>query len=200
MKRIVFSQLTLAALIFCALPAQAALLGVTGSGAIITAPADVSDDAATNMMLEGFDEQQNVLLTSDLLVDGGSVMAGATIDSHMIFLNSEGVTSLSSSAIFEFTGNILGVMSDRGGRLEALSNSFLGAAGTVYPGAFNSRGLESTDSYSIISPNMLSIRFQVSEPGDWIRVVTTSEVPEPASLTLMGLAGLGLLSRRRRRA
>jgi len=56
------------------------------------------------------------------------------------------------------------------------------------------------DGYSIINGNELQLAMRVSEPGDWIRVVTAAEVsavPLPASAFLFGPAVLGFIARRR---
>lgn len=189
------------ALLAVAIPAQATLVSVSGplsnrgdAAAIIAAPADANDDApgATNRGQEGFNERQDVLLTSALLVDGGSIAAGANVDSHMIFLNTAvgdgGAVHLNVDWLFD--GIILGVMSNSTGSLEVASSGLLGAPGTLYPAAaFAARGLESNDGYSGVGTNTLTVNMRVSEPGDWIRVIT---VPEPSALLLMGLGVLGL--------
>jgi hypothetical protein len=144
---------------------------------IIAAPDSVIDDppGATNTHQQAFDERQGVLLVADLDVDGGTIPAGTYVNSHMIFLNTE-VGSASDTQTWTFDGVILGVMSDQWGTLEIASTPLLGAPGTDYPAvAFNARGMEGSDSYSV-SGNQITVNMWVSEPGDWIRVITQGVV------------------------
>ena len=200
-----FVKATLAAtLLMGATSAHAALLSTNGSlsdqgvaAAIIAAPADANDDAASNLAIQAFDEAQNVVLSRDIQIDGGMILAGTLVSSHMIFLNSgpgDDDTRIShgiggtDAATFTFDGEILGVMSDKPGAYEVASSDILGAAGTSYPGAaFNARGMEenplsgtNNDYYSFFG-NTIEVGMLVTEPGDWIRVVTVSAVPLPAS-------------------
>ncbi len=202
-----------------AMPAQAIILDVAGPASnvgglanIIAAPSDVTDDAATNIAQQGFNEQQGVTLTEALGVDGGSIPAGVVVDSHMIFLNSAGRANVSHFGVeWLFDGEILGVMSNGSGSLEVASSELLGADGTIYPDApFGARGLEAgrnavscdgatNDCYSV-SGNILTLYMNVTEPGDWIRVITASAaVPEPAAVLLMSLGLFGLVAARKRR-
>jgi hypothetical protein len=188
-----------------ALSANATLIGVNAvtssagdMAAIIAAPPDIGDDAATNTAQQGFNELQGVTLVANLPVDGG-VITPQTVNSQMIFLNSEGDTTLNHIGVdWTFDGIILGVMSDTGGTLEAGSNSILGALGTTYPGAFSLRGFESNDSYSGIGTNVLTVNMNVIEPGDWIRVVT-APIPEPGTILLLGSGILGIAVAGRRK-
>lgn len=209
--------------------ASAAIIGVAGPNssagsapAIIAAPSDALDDLVTNSGMEGFDEAQGVTTSVAHTIDGGgAIAAGTVVDSHMIFLNSAGGTRLSHyEVIWTFSGAILGIMSDRGGTFEAASTFELGAPATNYtttfPGSgpaapFSARGIEgnagcstSADGYAIIAPDTLCVSMVVTEPGDWIRVVTAGSatpVPVPATLPLLlaGLGGLGYMSRRQKR-
>lgn len=203
MKKLSILGTMLAAATMLASTASAALIGATAGGTIIAAPANVLEDGTSNTGQQGFDEMQNVLLGLALSVDGGSIAAGTLIDSHMIFYNTAGSATTTSGPItWTFSGTVLGVMSDSTGALETASSPLLGAAGTIYELApFAARGLEagSPDGYSILG-NTLTVTMQVSEPGDWIRVITASEVPEPGTWALMGLGLLGLGLAKRKRA
>jgi hypothetical protein len=205
--------------------AMATIVSVSGPASnfgvlaeIIAAPADVSEDGDYNMAQQGFDEIQGYTLLADLAVDGGSILAGTTVDSHMIFLNTgpghDETVANHYGVEWLFSGTILGVMSNRSGSLEIDSTGLLGAPGTLYPDAsFNLRGLEgnhwddagcASDCYSVAG-NLLNLSMWVSEPGDWVRVVTLAdvdvlprvEVPAPGTLLLMGLGLTGISFRRR---
>jgi hypothetical protein len=104
----------------------------------------------------------------------------------MIFLNTLGSVPANDVQTWTFDGLILGVMSDGPGLREGATTPLLGALGTVYPAPFANRGLESNDAY-IVAGNQLTLRDSVTEPGDWIRVVTASAVPD-SSPGLWGLA------------
>lgn len=212
MKKQIIAALAAIAL---AAPASAAIVSVSGplsnkgeAAAIIAAPIDVGNDDAGALGMLGFDEQQGVTLGAALAVDGGFIAAGTVVDSHMIFLNKPaGVSGAITHGVggagpveWVFSGAILGVMSDGPGTLEAASNSVLGAVGTIYPVAFTARGMEGSDDYSLLGLNSLGVSMQITQPGDWIRVVTAATpVPLPAAgwMLFAGLGALGCLSRRR---
>jgi len=209
-----------------ALPANALLLSVTqavpssmGTDAeIILAPAHVLDDTVTNTSMQAFDEAQHVTTSIDYLMDDGAILsAGSEVNSHMIFLNSSGNSLLGHFGVeWTFDGVILGVMSDQGGTMEAASSAELGNPFTNYtipfvgsgPAApFNARGMESqvggngtNDGYTILDPYTLQVGMYVSEPGDWIRVITASQVPAPGGLALLAIGLFGLIAGRRKTA
>ena len=216
--------LVAAALLFTAGTAKAVFISVAGPNssagtapAIIGAPANALDDVTTNSGMQGFDEAQGVVTTVAHAIDGGVIPAGTRVNSHMIFLNSQGTFALSHFGVdWAFANPIIGVMSDVGGTFEAASTFELGAPATNYtltfggsgPAApFPNRGLEGNngtglggDGYQLLAANILRVGMFTTEPGDWIRVITAADLPEPATITLFGfgLAGLGLAARRRR--
>lgn len=167
------------------------------AAAIISAPSSATNSVAFNSAQQGFNERQGVTLGAALGVDGGTLAAGLVVDSHMIFLNKQnGVSGTLShtSVAWTFSGTILGIMTDVNGALESASTSILGAVGTTYS-TFSNRGFEGADTASFAG-NTLTVSMIVTQPGDWIRVVT-AHVPEPFSFALMslGLLGLGFVRR-----
>ncbi|MGK7925351.1 MAG: PEP-CTERM sorting domain-containing protein [Spirulina sp.] len=215
MKKVLLALLGTAVLGAIAAPAEAAILSVGSGGQKINAPYSVWDDDPgeehPSLML-GFDEKQDVLLTRDIQIDniGENVWIpkGTRVDSHMIFLNTptsqKGRFELSDIR-WEFDANIIGVMSDPWGKLEGASTDLLGHPNTIYPDTdalgriFQWRGMEDTnDFYNVVGTNKLEVSMSVTEPGDWIRVVTYS-VPEPTSilglLAIVALGGSSMLKR-----
>ncbi|MGE0480034.1 MAG: hypothetical protein AB7Q17_06130 [Phycisphaerae bacterium] len=150
---------------------------------IIAPPASVASchfGGASNTHQQGFNERQSVVLAADLEVDGGVLIpAGTRVDSHMIFFCwGDSSVHPDLGQVWTFDGQILGVMSDEDGALEAASNATLGAGATSYPGTDTLRGLEGPtytypDSYSV-SGRTLTLDMTVSDYGDWIRVVTAA--------------------------
>jgi hypothetical protein len=203
-----------------ALSANAALITASGPNsslgtapAVILAPLNALDNVVTNTGMEGFDEAQGVTVpVGGLNVDAGTIPASTNVNSHMIFFNiadTSGAVETHLNVQWTFDTVILGVMSDTGGTLEASSNALLGAPGppaTNYPGAFNFRGMEpgepNPDDYSFVAgSNVLTASMYVSQPGDWIRVVTDADqvIPEPATMLLVGsgLLGMAIAGRRK---
>lgn len=184
-------------LIVGAAPANALLIGGPD---IIAAPGSVIDDApgAENYYQQAFDEAQDVYLTRDIAVDGGTLLEGLWVDSHMIFLNTPDHSLARDRQTWVFDAPIIGVMSDYSGSLETASNDLLGAPGTFYPGSFPARGMEGADSYTI-SGNSIEVFMAVTEPGDWIRVVTEQQpIPEPGTILMMGVGLASLVGLRRK--
>jgi len=195
----------------------AAIVGVSNNTSTLGAQAEILDPSASpfsvlngdveNRGQQGFDEQQNVLLGSALDVDGGTISAGTSVASHMIFFNqSSNSTSLQSHerVLWTFSHQILGVMSDRNGVLEGKSTGILGNSNVTYPSTtpgdpiFSARGMEGDDTYSIIDPYTLSVSMYLTQPGDWIRVVTAVPLPPALPLYGAGVALLGFIGWRRK--
>jgi hypothetical protein len=190
--------------------AQAAIV----SGPDVIAAISVQEDGAAyeNTAQQGFNEQQSVFLNSAINVDGGTVAAGQTVDSHLIFLNTDGGTAAYDRQKWTFDGKTLGVISGKNGGNFNASNTLLAAFNDYFTvgsntGAFDNLGLEQNnleavnkDGYLIMGlmGNMLDLSMYVTEPGDWVRVVTVSEVPVPAALFLFAPALLGFLGLRKK--
>lgn len=159
---------------------------------------EVGRDGFNDPHVRGFDEQQNVLLSRRLFLDGGtSIAAGTSVSSH--YLVFDPVQPMSATGRVEFAGRVLGLGSSRG----VLSRTdFLGAPGVAYHNP-TSRGIEAVTDWARFSGRSVDFHFVTNSPGDSLRVFTAaSAVPEPGSWAML-LTGFGLVGhslRRRRRA
>lgn len=217
MKKILGIFCSLIFIVLIAAPIQAEIVSVIGPDSsagfppeIIAAPGDILDDCVTNTHMQGFDEAQGVVTTVDHTTDDGVIPAGSVVDSHMIFLNSVGTGSLSHRNVeWTFDQEIIGVMSDQPGTLEAASTFELGAPGTNYtdvptapdttPCGTNEatgeraapyplRGQEAQNECVnggegyVVFGDTIKVCMGVSEPGDWIRVITLGALAVPVDI------------------
>lgn len=206
---------------FMSLNANATLVSITNCTGNISNPATdclinsqipgtVNADPNDNK-LKTWDEKQNFTLTSDLRVDrvfdtnasfvqsagGGDyfIKAGTIISSHYIQWDSNGLGSV--EATINLDSQVFGFITSRNN----LKNSdYLGRTGVTYLD-FAYRGSESGDLTTFNGSNT-DIDWTTTEPGDWARLITAyspaADVPEPATLALMGLglAGVGFSRRK----
>ena len=114
--------------------------------------------------------------------------------------------STHSEVVWTFKRRIIGVMSDVNGILEAASTAALGAPGTNYrlpatagcipfgtvgAAPFAARGLDTTDAgphynhqpcpadddcYTVEPPTTMRVSMHLSQPGDWMRVITEGAI------------------------
>ncbi|MGL6043259.1 MAG: PEPxxWA-CTERM sorting domain-containing protein [Sandaracinobacteroides sp.] len=191
--------------------ADAAVVGGTVTGGttpggffVIAPPAQVGSDNQQSDNVFAWDEQQNVLLGSALVIDlgGTSIAAGTWISSHGIVFDSIAQQTFTGSITFDSA--ILGIVL----RTDNLPGSdFLGTGGTIY-NTVTGRGSEplAHDTTSFAG-NVLSFNWRSGTPGDNIRVLTAgtpavpgvSVVPEPATWAMM-ILGFGLVGFAARRS
>jgi hypothetical protein len=143
--------------------------------------------------VRAFDEKQNVVLLSNLAVDGGTIVAGTRVDSH--FVTFDPATNRQVIGSVTFSRPILGVMTTTA-RMNA--SNFLGNSAVTYS-LVSASGFEAGDSVTVAG-NTLTYRMTASNPSDSFRVLTA--VPEPTTWAML-IAGFGLVgaaARRRRSA
>ncbi|MGG7568330.1 VPLPA-CTERM sorting domain-containing protein [Rhodovulum sp. DZ06] len=219
-------SISLAALAAAALasPASATLLAPTGCtgnavACVVTdTPPTLVERNPNDSIILMWDEKQNVVLTEDLPVDrvfdpaasfvGGTagnyfLRAGTVVSSHYVQWDVPGTSPLRAQTTINADSQIFAfIYAD-----QKLFNTdaLLGLDTTDY-NDFTNRGLEGSDS-TVFSGSSVYINWAASSPGDWARMLTAysptaaaADVPVPAALPLMaaGLAGLGLLARRRK--
>lgn len=154
----------------------------------------VGDDTFQNPNLYGFDEEQNIVITSTITVDiGTNPTAGQTVASHYIFFDPLN-TGTSQQGFVLFDADIFGIATST----TNLNNSdFLANTGVTYlnPGL---RGLEAGDVVSIDAGDSkrLNVDWTAATPGDYVRVFTMfsegAVIPEPGTAILFGLGVLAV--------
>lgn len=166
----------------------------------------VGDDTFQNPNLYGFDEDQNIDITADLavniLADGmgggggaGTVPMGSTVASHYIFFDPAGTTS--QLGTISFDSDIFGIITSTG---NLSASDFLVNTGVNYLNP-SARGLEGADFVTITGLQTMSVSWDASTPGDYVRVLTDfspGAIPVPPAVWLFTSA-LGLLGWMKRR-
>ena len=144
------------------------------------APEQYTSDAEFQV----FNEQQGVVLASNLTPDIGSmILSGTTVDSHFIHFDQVGTeTWFRACGEITFDGDIIGVicLSDS---LDA-TDTLLGLATVTYPAAsVLYRGCEDTDDQDLIevSGDTLKVDLQAFNFLDQIRVLTEPNTPPVAN-------------------
>lgn len=194
--------------------AHASIVATTGAAELIAAPADARLNALTSATsVRVWDELQNIVLADPLranarepgLYDANSdldevvIPRGSVVSSHYIHFDSPGSTQARAEGSVTFDAPIAGVMvlGDSGANRFLDNSDFLGAP-TLYPDNVSARGLELSangDRFSISADRRtVTFSFAISNPGDYMRVVT---IPAPGAMALAGASGLIALRRRR---
>lgn len=189
---------------------QAAIVNVTGPGVIINNPVNVSPGVVQTPNVNVFAEKGPVLDSVGMALDHvnvglvnspgslvpGAVMAGSLV--HSYFIHFDPVGSLSREGSVRFDQKIIGVIIDNP-KFNA-STPLVGLLGNTYGTASGAYGVElaaNGDRFGISADRYtLGFRFAATDPGDRIRVITA--VPEPASMTALGLGAIALLRRRKK--
>lgn len=157
----------------------------------------IGDDNQQSPNLFGFDEEQNIVISSTIQVNiGTNPVPGDIVASHYIGFDPDG--GLTQTGYIDFDADIYGVATSR---VNLDDSDFLANTGVTY--LSNSlRGLEGGDIVTIDPTNSkrLLVNWFASSPGDYVRVFTrfsAAAVPAPPVAGFL-LLGIGFLAARRR--
>lgn len=236
MNRIWVTIVGVAFLGVLSLQAHATLLGYNtcdGANACLVAPGDAAIPNPivanpNNGVLLGWDEKQNVTLTTNLYVDrvanasasfigsdtaGTYIEAGTVVSSHYFQWDPGSGSNRRVTAQLDFDSDIFAFITSDSNLFD--SDSVLGLNGFDYAD-FGLRGLESGDTTDFGpggDDSLVDISWRASSPGDWTRLITAFSpggegsgdpsppavsVPEPGSAILLAVGFLALFSRRMR--
>ena len=183
-------------------PQDARAITITGA-TLIDAPTQVKRDALENSSgILVFAEKQNFVLTTELkLGKSGTIAAGTAVDVYYITFDPETLKKLTAKVSFGV--QILGFAKTTG---QLNKTDFLGNPGTKYE-RYAHRGLETGPGTSnrdgvTLSADKKELNFDIRtlNPGDVVRVIIPTQVPEPGTLLLLSVGLGGLAAARRRRA
>ena len=161
----------------------------------------VGGDTFQNQHLYGFDEAQNITITSNIAVDiladglGGGISAGiiplgSMVSSHYIFFDPD--NNRTQEGTISFDADIIGVITSVA---NLTASDFLSAPGVDYLNP-SLRGLETGDIVTITGLQKIMVDWFAGSPGDYIRVLTgyspAAEIPE-ADIPILPLWGFILL-------
>ena len=183
--------LPLAALLGLCGPAQAATITALDTNSlVVAAPSSTTIELLDNdPYVVAFNEVSGLILSSDLVVNGGTIAAGSRIDSHMIALARDGDDGQGyrHDFSFGFSQDILGIISGSANLRQ--TSGLLGAAGTTY---VRLNGLETSDTVNV-GTFEISGQLRIWTPyTDFVRVITVAQVPVPAAGGSLVLALGGL--------
>jgi len=188
------------ALALSASSAQAAIVmgevtgGSSGGNFVELDPAPgttVGQDSFNSPDLIAFNEVQDVVLASAL----AGLAAGTGVSSHFVLFDPVNSPTTRVIGNVTFDSEILAIITSSGA-ISATDGLFGNPNVTYLPGG--AYGLESNDSASFAG-NQLFVNFVATSPGDHIRVLTRSAVPEPGTWAMMilGFFALGAAMRRK---
>lgn len=193
---------------------SAAIVAVGGQVTQIAQPLNAQFNALTNpASAYCWDEIQNFALDRAVAIDAfspgtynqagdlvtASLGVGTVVRSHYIHFDVLPQTSASIQGRVRFDSSIIGVIViNENGARHLDDSDFLGAP-TLFTHGNDNRGLEfATDAFRItILGDTIEFDLSITQPGDFIRVLTQGDVPAPGALTL-GAFGALCGARRRR--
>ncbi|MEM8865284.1 MAG: hypothetical protein AAGF31_07010 [Planctomycetota bacterium] len=164
-------------------------------------PALAGPDAFESPNLVAFDEQQDLVLTTQLSLGTLTLGAGSTVSSHYVAFDPAVGSTL--QGFVDFDEPILAIIGGAGG-LDA-TESLFGLPAVDYSvaaaiGPDEGPGMMGDE--VIVSPvdaNRLLLSLGANSPGDQLRVLTGVAVPEPGSIVPLTLGALAMAWPRRGR-
>lgn len=176
--------------------AQAALTGASGVAVLIAPPPSIALNAVqSNTQIVAFDEQQDVVLASDLAVNitasgtydsanpltPGTIADGTTVSSHYVSFDPALVDVSIGGGTLTFDKQIIGVIVEDN-EIDS-SDSILGNPGTTYPTGLTFHGLEiapsEVDSITVGCNTLTVNNLYVWNLVDQFRVITGTQSCAP---------------------
>ncbi|MEM6799371.1 MAG: hypothetical protein AAF589_07640 [Planctomycetota bacterium] len=155
-------------------------------------PATVGGNTFQSPSLVGFDELQDIVLTEDLMLGPNRTLpAGSTVSSHYIAFDPDGPGAIDGFVLFDepivaIIGTPPGLNGTAG--LFGLPGTSYSAGGAIGPD--NGQGPNAGDQVRVSqnNPRRLNFTAGANNPGDQVRVLTGTLVPEPAGVFLLAIA------------